>query len=76
MLFWKTSLCVACVMASTSIIHSTALTVLKFSPAAHAAEATAADSCLLSVLPTERFYSGVTCFTCLYETNSMEHILQ
>ena len=35
-----------------------ALTAIKISPAAPAAKATAADSCLLSVLPADRFYRG------------------
>ena len=39
-------------------VHGSALTAIKISPAAPAAEATGADSCLLSVLPTERFYKG------------------
>ena len=38
-------------------MHGSALTAIKIFPAAPAAETIAADSCLLSVSPTEHFYS-------------------
>ena len=41
-----------------SLCHGSALTAIQFSSAAPAAEATAANNCLLSVLPTERFLLG------------------